>query len=180
MTKELEALKDLCEFVNYCDEANEDVGVIEQALQRLEQIDNANPSKAVECILDIKSNYKFYAHNNQTIDYQCSVVVQSLLKVQEQEKENARAFGKDIINLNKILKQTIDEPILYASKYGNKYIVPQELFEKQCNVLSIIKEKNVNIAVLKNSPDLKYYNYHVSDWRKLTQDEFDLLKRWIK
>lgn len=43
----------------------------------------------------------------------------------------ARALGKDLINLNNVLKQTIDEPILYVSrKFGNKYIVPQNKYVK--------------------------------------------------
>lgn len=55
-------------------------------LERLEAIDNAKSSEAMECLLDIKSNYKFYAHNNRAIDYQCSIITQALLKSQEQEK----------------------------------------------------------------------------------------------
>ena len=168
MTKELEALKDLCEFVNYCDEANEDVGVIEQALQRLEQIDNANPSKAVECILDIKSNYKFYAHNNRTIDYQCSVIVQSLLKSQEQEKE-----------IDRLENQCLD--VL------GDYI-------RLKKVLEVITKKCVDLKEIKNLVDYEQYKLRMDyiyceciDWDNkeqlddedlLTQEEFDLLKRW--
>jgi len=140
MTKELEALKDLCEFVNYCDEANEDVGVIEQALQRLEQIDNANPSKAVECILDIKSNYKFYAHNNRTIDYQCSVIIQSLLKSQKQEKENNK-MKKLLLELSDISPDNVD--CIYQCNYILNMILKANIsveINKSCeNNLKIIK-----------------------------------------
>lgn len=51
-----------------------------------------------------------------------------------------RTFGKDILNLSNTLKQSIDKPIFYASRYGNKYIVPQNLFEEQCEVLDILKK----------------------------------------
>lgn len=91
MTKELEALKDLCEFVNYCDEANEDVGVIEQALQRLEQIDNANPSKAITELANIKNtllSIDLYSKVfiNDDLFESLENIKQALLKTQEQEK----------------------------------------------------------------------------------------------
>ena len=54
--------------------------------------------------------------------------------------ENTRAFAKDITNLSNILKQSIDKPIFYASRYGNKYIVPQKQFEEQCEILDILKK----------------------------------------
>lgn len=52
MNKEyLDALKDLREFVIYCRKSNEDVGIIEKALTRLESIDNAEVGlKALEII----------------------------------------------------------------------------------------------------------------------------------
>ena len=46
--------------------------------------------------------------------------------------------------------------------------------------MKVVAIKDVNISVLVNSPDLKYYNYHVSDWRKLSEEEFNLLKKTIK
>ena len=97
------------------------------------------------------------------------------------ELENARAIGKDITNLSRILKRTIDEPIHYVSRYyGNKYIVPQELFEKQRNVLEIIKQKGVDVGYLKTCETLEEYNYalphHGNFNNKLTEEEFNLLK----
>lgn len=189
MEKEIEELKNIVAvhfgalgFLNPSENEQilKDRDKVLNALNELKAIEESNPSEAMECSLKLYKMVESAGNGNgfnlnEAWKYH-NTIKQYILKAQEQEKENARAFGKDIINLNKTLKQTIDEPILYASRYGNKYIVPQELFEKQCNVLSVIKEKNVNIAVLKNSPDLKYYNYHVSDWRKLIQEEFDSLK----
>lgn len=71
--------------------------------------------EAVECILDIKSNYKFYAHDNRAIDYQCSVIVQALLKSQEQAKALSIIKEKnvDIIYLKD--SNTVEE---YNSHFG--------------------------------------------------------------
>lgn len=50
-------------------------------------IDEAvKPNKALECILDIKSNYKLYAYTNRAIYHQCNAIEQALLKAQKLEK----------------------------------------------------------------------------------------------
>ena len=105
-----------------------------------------------------------------------------------------------IFILNKTLKQAIDKPIFYASKYGNKYIVPQKLFEEQDKVLEIIKEKCLykdNLNWVAVCIDYDMYKEKMSekhdtkvvkiDWndevlldclKLLTQEEFDILKRY--
>lgn len=77
---------------------------VEQALQRLESIDNAEPSEALkklemlsDCAEAIKetpsSNWVEYANNETELDYQLWIAYEDLkqyiLKSQEQEKENA-------------------------------------------------------------------------------------------
>lgn len=100
--------------------------------------------------------------------------------------KNTRAFGKDIINLSEALKQTIDKPLLYVSRYGNKYVVPQELFEKQCNVLEIIKQKpfesgicinyiNINIEYPKMQ-DYEHYCMAIKEDKRVDKNEFEILK----
>ena len=54
--------------------------VIKQALQRLEAIDNANPSEALKWL----EKYRL------TILFNTSIVENALIKAQEQEKENAK------------------------------------------------------------------------------------------
>jgi len=160
---------------------------IKQALQRLEAIDNSNPSEALECLGTIEE-FNIYNTNCNTMkdccNYELNVIKQYILKTQE--NENARAFGKDIINLNKILKQTIDKPILYVSRYDNKYIVPQELFEEQCDILYIIKKKRINVEkFMYTFVDVEMWNYeqYLSDYKLygtelLTEKEFELLKKY--
>ena len=100
--------------------------------------------------------------------------------------ENARAFGKDIINLRETLKQTIDKPLLYVSRYGNKYIVPQKLFERQRNVLEIIKQEplesgicinyiNINIEYPKMQ-DYEHYCMTIKEDKRVDENEFEILK----
>ena len=93
-------------------------------------IDNSETSEVFKCLKKLgKYELKEDCLVEDLMIY--SIIEGYILKVQEQEKASTRDFGKDIINLNKTLKQTIDKPILYASRYGNKYIVPQKLFEEQ-------------------------------------------------
>lgn len=200
MSKELEALERVGNNLEHHYSENiKDFNILKQALTRLEAIDNANPSEALERLENNKNAIPY------AIDYR--IIKQALIKSQEQEKEidrlenqcldvladnirlknksqeqentNGRAFGKDIINLNKTLKQTIDKPIFYASRYGNKYIVPQKLFEEQEKVLEIIFEKEVSIFQLKSCKNVNEYNdLKFKEENKLTEEEFDLVKRY--
>ena len=79
---------------------------------------------------------------------------------------DTRVFGKDLINLNNILKQTVDEPILYISrKFGNRYIVPQSKYVKpedyvklqnkcqeQEKILDILKSNIVDCNIAFGTP----------------------------
>ena len=70
--------------------------------------------------------------------------------------------------------------------YGDVYsglqerldIIEAELMqkEKQDKVLKIIKEKRVNTHMLVLSDSLEKYNFFLLPYRKLTQEEYDLLK----
>ena len=154
---------------------------LDKALQRLELIDNANPSEAMVCLEEITLRTSLTPASSLI-----RTIKQALLKAQEQEKENGRAFGKDIINLNKTLKQTIDKPILYASRYGNKYIVPQKLFEEQQRVLEVLFEKRIDLesfytSFIEGNYDYNFYDIHYGTYglECLTEEEFDLLKRYF-
>ena len=138
MSKELEALKIIkikCHpNSNPSPTVDEALGVIEQALQRLEAIDNANSNEVMECSLKL---YKMVESAGNGKGFSLNVaweyhntIKQTLLKAQEQEK-----------------------------------------------VLSIIFEKEVDIDVLRVASSVEHYN-NVQDLKKLTQEEFDLLKRY--
>lgn len=50
------------------------------------------------------------------------------------------------------------------------------IIETALKVLAIIKEKEVNVFIFLHSGDLETYNDMVEDNRKLTQEEYELLK----
>ena len=54
------------------------------------------------------------------------------------------------------------------------------LVEKSLKALEIIKEKNVDIWLIQNKKTLKQYNSMVDESRKLTQEEFNLLKEVLE
>lgn len=58
--------------------------------------------------------------------------------------------------------------------YGG--IQQYQIIEKSLKALEIIKEKEINVFIFLHSGDLETYNDMVEDNRKLTQDEYDLLK----
>lgn len=144
MSKELEALDRLIAVGDPSKYWNsnyfvEDVNIVKQALQRLEAIDNTSPSEALKWLDQIieyitedkKVKYK------ATILFDCEIIKDALLKAQEMEKGNVycaggRSFSKEVIYLKQSIEQCNDKPIYYISRsFGNKYIVPQKLFEEQ-------------------------------------------------
>ena len=65
------------------------------------------------------------------------------------------------------------------------YILQEDKFEtieEELKALEIIKNKEVNVFIFLHSGDLETYNDMVEDNRKLTQEEYDLIRSmiWIK
>ena len=54
------------------------------------------------------------------------------------------------------------------------------IIEKELKALEIIKGKEVNVFIFLHSADLETYNDMVEDNRKLTQEEFNILKEVLK
>lgn len=54
--------------------------------------------------------------------------------------------------------------------------ISYKFLENALKALEIIKEKEVNVFIFLHSGDLETYNDMVEDNRKLTQEEYDLLK----
>lgn len=151
MSKEyLEALERLyCSGnlqLNYVlsDKHKQDYETVEQALQRLESIDNAKPSEALEDfkIIKFKTINAGYNYGYEVWDK----IERALIKAQEQEKENAE------------LKK----------------------------ILSIIKEKRIDIesfyiTFIEDEFDYNHYEKYYGTYglECLTQEEFELLKRWL-
>ncbi len=202
MSKEyLEALKILGRALEFNDEGefqsgrlwrvifndmvdDEDKAIIEQALQRLESIDNANPSEALEKLDYIENEIKFaYDDDYVSYDYTDDVeyIKQALLKLQELEAM-AEEYDLQPYQIREAL-------LVFCMMNSAGYKVSDiEKAQEQEKVLKIIKEKNVDVQYLRyEAVDVRMYNDYVSQLNKvstinhssLTEEEFDLLKRYF-
>ena len=147
MSKELKALQML-----YCsgdlqldyvlsNKHTQDYKIVEKALQRLEQIDNANPSEALNKLLD-RANHDEYLGRIET--------------------DKAINF----LNENQAFANTIKQALIKA--------------QEQEKVLEIIFEKNVNTLLLELAENVDEYNERIVPNGQLTQEEFNLLKRYAE
>ena len=132
----------------------EEIDIVNNALLELKAIKEANPSEALKCLKKL-DNMQF----SRSID----------TYVPEIDSEISET-------------QYLDNTIEF-------YIIKQALIKAQENekVLSIIKEKKVIVDLLIGN-NLERYNYEIIKfygnygWTKkcfLTEEEFDLLKRWL-
>lgn len=165
MSKELECfkrIKNLLVCVDYEKDIVKSVNEIipkscdkvEQALERLESIDNSSLNEALIDLEKIKIGFGCdMAYYDLNLEYE--TVKQALIKSQDLEKENELLKGQ-----MKCLTEVVTE------------------FQK---ILSIIKKKDVDIYILQSCETLEEYNskivHIVGETRELTQEEFELLKR---
>ena len=107
----------------------EDYDVVEQALKRLEAIDNANPSEALECLEKVYSRLPQW-DLSRNVD-QCNIIKQALLKAQELVNENEllKAFISDCEKGDTPLKSA-----LFREKKENELLkeIIKSLFDRGC------------------------------------------------
>lgn len=152
---------------------NEALGTVQN---NLESVDNANPSEALECLKALQGIRDKYSmpltEYVNSFDY-IKTIKQVLIKQQEQEK-----FFDDML----VFKNGC---MMSCFGYKGKQIVAMPLeeydeFMKQEKALEIIKEKNVNVKLLKLSTNLLDYYTRVKiktgENTELTEEEYDLLK----
>ena len=146
---------------------------IKQALTELQAIKEANPSEALKELNEIieyiteDKRVKYKA----TILFDCKIIKQALLKAQELEKENS------------VLKACIKD-------WEDDYEHLKFALYKEKEVLEVVFKKEVSISYLKScifdtniemfEDGLEEYNFLTSNEDRLTQEEFDLLKRWCE
>jgi hypothetical protein len=169
MSKELETLEKLKEHLKYERIDNlsntEYYDILNQALHRLESIDNAEPSEALECLEEIgfaplnECCGSPYTRISNEYEEDYNTIKQALLKAQEQELHNGgRLPNKEILSLKQCIEQCKDKPILYISEtYGNKYIVPQKELD------DLTKEKELSKG------QMKYLTEVVSEFQKIVR-----------
>lgn len=134
-----------------------------------------------ECL---KSNFCKYNTDDLPIypmcpDYEMAKTLKNALTELKAIKE---AKPSEALELVYLIKDYFSNMIPYSDWINNieKYILKAQEQEK---VLEIIKEKDVDIYILKSCKTVDEYNssivHIVGETRELTEEEFDLLKRYL-
>ena len=152
---------------------DEALKVIKQALQRLEAIDNADPSGALESLEKVKG-------------YRTGGIISFEVFLEDTEEYNT--LKQALLKLD-FLEDAMDLPTNCFSTFKNRNgdevtIMRRERYEEyqeQEKVLEIIKEKEVNLGMLKICKTVEQYNAgcRIFGRNELTQEEFELLKRYF-
>ena len=135
-----EALEDIILYLNanepkglYC----ENIEVIKKGLERLEVIDNANPSEALKCLAGLEKEITQrdgYITNFLKIKF--DIIKATLLKAQEQEKENEL--------LKEIIKSLFDKGCPLHQYMDNKFGLTIEV-DDECSIMQLGEFKGVNL-----------------------------------
>ena len=104
--------------------------ILKSALQRLEAIDNAKPSEALEELF--KTSYFCSKEEYDKINSCYDSIKQALIKAQEQEKVLSIVFEKnvDVLELRILIKHHNDRMVLklYNRQYKKEWQLTQEEF----------------------------------------------------
>ena len=169
MSKELELIRTLIDGANEYEKktgntnptvylSKNNLLIIEKSLQRLESIDNANPSEALECLEKVYSRLPQW-DLSRNVD-QCNIIKQALLKAQEP-------------------KQYVDELKLVENKLKALEIIK----EKRVNVgtfIHLTKVLKKDYEKCKGLNNTFGANICDSDFEFLTEEEFNLLKEVLE
>ena len=127
----LEAFERMTEHLDLEDEYSytqerKDEEIIEKALQRLESIDNSEPSEALELLRMIKFK-SINAGYNYGFGYWIKIE-QALIKAQEQEKVLDIIWNKKVDLWRLLFSQTLEDYNTYIMKTGG-FTLTQEEFD---------------------------------------------------
>jgi hypothetical protein len=178
MSKEyLEALGRIIEGAVYDNiytkqDLEQDADIVRQALLELKAIKEVNPSEALNKLDYIKRDIKF-AYDADYINFDhaddIKYIKQSLLKAQEQD-----------FNYKNIVIPFFDELVKLLGINDTDEMLDK--IKEQEKVLEIIKEKRVDMQLLRDCESRSEYNmaFPYREIYHLTQEEFDLVRRYAK
>lgn len=181
----------------------QDCELVEKALQRLEKIDNADYSEALECFHKII--WYVDIDYDKVMPLEKNTVEQVLLKAQGNEQD--KVFLKNLHNTKvKVPLVSIFNGLSQEKRFAyteHIYYHWEEMKEaleseiediktekenleskskRQEKLLDIIKEKDIDIELLKKSKSVEDYNFCCVMGRgkrkELIKEEFDTLKEW--
>ena len=162
-----------------------DLQIVKKELQRLESIDNAKPSEALEELeKDIKGRVILAEDRQLKL---CAVIKATLLKAQEDEGlkvDICEMFGLDNLfpyNDTKAILKELEESMGERNQLWVDFMKTSKELKEQKKVLEIIKERQVDVFHLMRSETVEEYN-KIWDSSKycLTQEEFELLKQYFE
>lgn len=142
---------------------------IKQALQRLESIDNANPSEALEYILNKVFGYGVQStldclvlrgyNTKRMLEQEC------LGKTLEHDLDEAKTKITDLKGIN-----TIKQALIKAQENEKENARYKKVFE-------LIKEKGVDISIIMSTKTVEEYNGFIQYCNSsLSEAEYNLLK----
>lgn len=138
MSKELEALNDLFDLVT-CqgsfEKAQRCFDIVEEALNRLESIDNSNPSEALEC-LELIGKVLRYVRMLDDYDKEFSTIKQALLKAQD---------PKQYLTWENLEKDRTYKVLLNGIQY--ELVKRYDDYEYRCDYITLQKKPNVSIYI---------------------------------
>ena len=153
--------------------------------QRLEAIDNANPSEALEETLkDIAIDLE-YDDDPALKDryYGLLDLKQNLLKAQEDEKlkvDICEMFGLDNLfpyNDTKAILKELEEYMDKRNQLWVDFMKTSKESKEQEKVLEVLKKHKINIYRILDVESVSQYNEWEND--NLVEEEFELLKRYL-
>jgi len=156
--------------------------MIDKALDKFKQINQINPNEALECLKSIEEHCKSdYEYCISCYDYEkeLSTIKQALIKAQELKSENNALLGEN----NALLEENnnLYVELTFSDKQHKELIENTKQYKK---MLEIIKEKDVDIYILQKCKTVDEYNskivHIVGETRELAEEEFKLLKEWLK
>ena len=169
------------------EQINKDVELLKKALERLESIDNANPSEALECLKRIDKEYSTITDEDFIICY--TTIKQVLLKAQEQEKEKLLELEQALIQgeNNRIKLEKSEKIISRLIDKKSKKEIALDIIKKKCF-------NNDNLAILSDFDDYPRYishfelsvgpkailGYHVKEEDLLDENEYNILVEFFK
>lgn len=177
-------------------------------LAKIENLNPSEALEKLDKINDYLNDVYDYKEIKEEVRKDIDTIKQALLKSQEQEKEIA--YIEKIKTMMKqrdcVLRYIASEDCFavttilsdgwykltpeFVENNVKEEIKPLPLIEKNKQlkeenaeykrVLEVIKEKYVEIYILLKSKNVEQYNFNIRFGKQLTEEEFDLLKRYFK
>ena len=161
---------------------------VKQALQRLESIDNAKPSEALETLKDMLIGKGINDSINDYVDNLILPIKQALLEFRRLDLSLRLPDEQSSSHFTYKNKNLVCMQLAKYSELMNAFL-EYEKAQEQEKVLEIIKEKRIDLESFYSSFVENDYDYDYNFYEKrygtygkyeLTQEEFDLLKEVLK